>query len=389
MFRILLKVYLLPLFFILGWWLIAFGPIASINPQKTFKSPRKLVDVKQAFQINRELLLQALGGNYHLMLKLISEWDSDAQLMIKAGFSEIQRTDFSALLQFRPSDITHVFDDTGRQINIEYISKKYLPQTYTAASFLLALCSPEEIVALPRHMREQIQLYPKPLTDQIPLDIDRYHSEKLFNISPEIAFVSHYSHPATLQALSEQNITLYTIKNLNSLQDISDELLNIGFAVKKSVQAHLLNLFIHSAMTALDNKLKVSYSRSSRKPQILYLNYHQTFSIPSPNSLIGELLKRTNAIDLSSSYLSEKNLSQEWAIPIDKEQILYINPDYLIIATENKDLLEEKIYADHAFQHLSALESNQVYFVDEAVQQSQSQYFVLAYYDLVSILDTQ
>ncbi len=41
------------------------------------------------------------------------------------------------------------------------------------------------------------------LTNRIPLNIDRYNSEKLYMANPQVAFVAHYSHPSVLQALRQ------------------------------------------------------------------------------------------------------------------------------------------------------------------------------------------
>src|SRR5690606_7206820 len=81
-----------------------------------------------------------------------------------------------------------IFDDEGIPFQPSTTQQIFLPQTFVSASFLLALASPQEIAALPKGMRAQTHLYPKVLTDQIPLDTGRTNSEQLYRLHPGTAF---------------------------------------------------------------------------------------------------------------------------------------------------------------------------------------------------------
>ena len=266
-----------------------------------------------------------------------------------------------------------------------------MPQTYAAASFLLALAPANEIVALPGRLRGQEHLYPRALTDQIPLDIERYNAEKLFRAHPEIAFVAHFSHPATIETLANQGVILYTMKNPASLQDISHELMHIGNIISRPLEAELLSLFIDAAMLALDNRLQILTKEFDaadiKPPRLLFLNYHQNFSIPTKKTLTGQLLKRIGAWDISLPYSEANEQSHEWMMmPIDKERLINLDPECLVIAAENPQAVEREIRQDIALKQLSAVRNNRLYFVDESIHHSPSQYIVLAYYDIIQAL---
>lgn len=410
-----LKIYGIPIALIIGWWLFAFkqpsiSALSLRNPSDVHAT-NQITDIPHPhpslFRVDRNKLKEALSGDYSLMGSLILEWDVDAKLMqaneigpIKS-LSEgefLRAQSISRKLKNATSDNAQravnpantIVDDAGNAIAVHRPFRRVLPQTYAAASFLLALTSPSDIIALPRRLRDHVQLYPKNLTELIPLDIDRYNAEKLFDAKPEIAFVSHYSHPATIQTLANQGMQLYMMKNLNNLIDINDELLNIGNIIGRTLEAELLVIFMKAAMAALDNKLTFAAKHFAEQhedlPKILFLYHHQNYSVPTLKTLTGHLLERMRPWDMSLKFALSSERTAIWSMPINKEQILNLDPDCLIVAAQNNQKLEQDIRNDSALSQLSAVRNNRIYFVDEAVQQSSSQYIVLAYHDLVNIV---
>lgn len=379
-----LKVYGLGTALVIGWWFLAFKP-NNFTPHPFSEQifcDNTSIDVPLLSPIKRDILQEALGGNFPLMTRLMLEWDFDAQILQSQGLDHIKRM---------PSDQLLRSQLIGRRLKQAIPNKKkadrYLPQTFASASFLLALTSPDEIVALPKRLREQKQVYPQALTDKITLDIERYHSEKIFQEKPKVAFVAHYSHPSTLQALKNQGIQLYMMKSLNTLSDIAKEILCVGQIISRPLEAELLKLFMDAALTAIDNRLaalKLSFANNQAARRILFLNYHQSFSIPTQKTLTGQLLERIGIEEMTQALTKEKK--HEWALPIPKESIIHLDPYCLIIAAENIEALENEIRRDPALNQLSAVRNNRLFFVDQDIQQSPSQYIVLAYHDLVRTL---
>ncbi|MBA3815825.1 MAG: ABC transporter substrate-binding protein [Parachlamydiaceae bacterium] len=409
------KVYGLALTLIIVWWAIAFSPKSylsqtiDISLEKLISTSIEDQNIVAHINVDRSSLKQALGGDFALMTRLIADWDIDAQLLEAKGFSDIQRLphrDFlrtqllgraitnpnkNELIRLKSeSVIPAVTDDLSNKINLKDKYRRFLPQTYSSASFLLALVPPSQIVALPSRLREKTELYPKALTDLIRLDIDRYNAEKLFEERPEIAFVAHYSHPSTLQALRSQGIQLYMMKELNTLEAINQELMNIGRLVDRPIEAELMQFFLSAASIALDNKLTLMnnhlFKMHKPLPTVLYVNYHHNFSIPTAKTLTGHFLRKIATWDISLKYGEDHGLHELWTIPIDKEHIVNLNPDCLIIVAEHPKALEEQMLHDAALQQIKAVKNHQLYFVNECIQQSPCQYIILAYCDLIDAL---
>lgn len=408
-----LKIYSILILFIIAWWTFAFkknvdSHESAIKHSSFSLANRPHLDAAITL-IDRELLHQALSGNTQLMARLIADWDIDAQILDSKGFDGIKRIphpDFlhsQSLIRILQNEDyikktaailkqqnEFVIDDLGNCIDLKPTYHRFLPQTFAAASFLLSLLPPEQVIALPRHLREQTTLYPKSLTNQIPLDIDRYNAEKLFQARPEVAFVAHYSHPATLQALSNQGVLLYTMKNIQTLADITQELVHLGNIVSKPLQAELMKIFIDAAICAIDNQqavlIKHFQQTQGLMPKVLVVNYHQTFSVPTPKSLTGQILARMPVLDISLKFTEESGQSQGWMAAIDREKLIHLNPDFLIVTTSNADAAAKGIKSDPALKELSAIRHNRLIFIDESIQQTPSQYVVLAYHDLIQAL---
>jgi len=338
------------------WWWLAFAPQPSkpidVSPQVT---PSPLANIPLLSPLDRELLHRALAGDFQLMARLIMDWEVDAQLLIDQGKS-VKRLSREELLRSQ---------SLSRQLKQADTSQRFLPQTYVAASILLALVGPQQIVALPKGLRLQKQLYPPELTNAIPLDTDRYNAEKLYLAQPDIAFVSgRYSHPSTLQALKNQGIKIAAIESLvGSLQDIKKTIAFIGENAGRSEHAELLNLFIDAAFAAIDNRYQ------AKNPDVLYLSYFEQFYLPSPDTIACELLTRQGvSLPMKLSYA-----------PLEREILQILDPKIVLISTSENAAIP-------SLHHLKAVQEGRLYFLDDDVQQTPTQYVVLAYFDLVDAL---
>lgn len=400
--------YAVPLATILIWWTFAFKQYISNKPDTphtSFKKEKKQPSVIQYLSfLKRDKLHKALSGDFNLMIRLITDWDHDAQIMEHFGFQDIKRLSKNDFLRCQllsrqihsSKDLTsyemhlttsYVEDDNGNLFDLSKSYRRFLPQSYVAASFLLALCKPESIVALPKGMREQKNIYPLEITNLIQLDIDRFNTEKMYEAKPEIAFVADYSHPSTIHALQKQGIPLFTLKHVNSPEDIQNALIKIGNVINRPVEAELLHYFVEAAMQAIDNRFKIlnaTFNLADSQPKVLFLKHYLTFSTPTSNILSGKLLKRIGVSHLIGDRLSKNQFA--WTIPIHQEQILEIDPDYIIVSTNNIEASKKTILKEPVFDIIMRGQNKKIAFVNDGVQESPSQYIVLAYYDLFEAL---
>lgn len=366
---------------IFSWWALVFRESSSFPYSYDPPSP----------PIDRDQLQQALSGDFALAIDLITAWDLEAIRLQKNQIQGIERLSPQTYLQAQlfskilSKDSKHASSAGEKPINI---ASRFLPQTYVAASFLLAIAPPHEIVALPRGMRSLPQLYSKTLLEQIPLSADRFYSEQLFLADPHLAFVAPYSHPATLEALKRQNIRLHCCQNIDKVSDISIRLLEIGQVTNHSVEANLLAILIEAGLLAIDNQIRaLSFEQTpdNQKRTCLYICYFHHYRIPGIKSLTGQLLAR--ALSKHSGIECPVSMqNNDWFVPINNEQMDQIDPDNVIVSIPFPQDKKGCLAHMKQLKHLRAVQNKQIFFVDEAVQDSPTQYIVLAYYDLCRTL---
>ena len=337
--------------FIAVWWGLSFTdapkPFLPVPPQK--EKP------KFNLSFSREELLQALQGDFALMGRLILRWDVEAQ-----------NDGFVRLASHKVLRAHYLAETIPLSPPVE--SFKVLPQTYVAAGILLAIAPPSTIVALPRGLRDQKGFYPPSLTQQIPLDIDQYTVEKLFLTHPDLAIVSlDYSHPSTLQALSNQGIPFHATSQCETYEDILGEIQTIGQLTGLTAEAELLQLFMEAAFLKLD-QTPTTLSKT------LFLSFYDHFYLPRASNITGALILRAG---LPLPKVNSFEL---------KEYLLNTDPETLIIAVPPAINLLPILQKDPAYSQLRAVRQGRVHIVNDDLFQTPTHFSALAYYDLIEAL---
>jgi iron complex transport system substrate-binding protein len=403
--------------FICGWWWLAFkDSIHTHSSHLCFSSSTLPIKVADLFPdlslLDRERLHQSLGGDTQAMIQLIADWDIDAQRLQDKGVQGIERLSKSDYVkahllakiihQASPQDLLefncktrlqNLVDDEGHSIEIKKGFSRFLPHTYIAASFLFAIAGAEQIVAIPKGLRSLPQLYPPEVLARVPQNIDRYEAEKLFLAHPHLAFVAPYSHPPVIAMLRNQNIQLCNLKNADTIEGIETTLLRMGHLSNHLLEAHLLQIFMEASFLMIDNRLRFLHQLASQKQemtQILYLSHHHHYFIPTTRCLAGQLLQRALSLNPHLTCPIVQN-ALEWQVPFDQEKIINTKPDCLIISipllsTVHQASYQRRLEQDPVFSQLPAFQTGQIFYVDDSLQESPTQYIVLAYFDLFHAL---
>ena len=386
--------------FIFGWWFVALrsptlSSIAIETPQNLSLKTSALLNELSLFQ--REALMNALAGDFSLMSELIEQWDKDALVLLQQKKKNIQRlsTDDYLLTRILAHLIKSSSSETLRHLNSKMNKltlnnfKKFLPQTYVSASFLLAIAPPAEILALPSGMRRLHQIYKTSFLDQIPHDFHSHRKDQLDIAQIDLAFVAPYSHPPTLQLLKRKGIPLCSIKHSTQLEDIHKALLKVGHASNHILEAQLLSLFMQSAFLNIDNRLQALSQNFPKEEnetsRLLYVSYHYGYSQPASKSISFQMLTRAlNHCPRFQNCLAAE--PKEGSIPLSQEQVAQKDPGIIIISGPFTSI--QKFIATPELQQTLAYQSKNIFFLDEDIQDSPTQYAALAYYDLYQILSS-
>lgn len=378
-----LFVYATVCIFLIGWWSLAFRkhfsqPDTPICLRTISSEIPCAISSLPLSSLYREELADALRGNYALMIQKIVDWDIDAALLEESGVAHIQRM---------PAHLIQQAHYLLRQIESQNSigsneTHKYLPQTYVSASILLTLLPPEAIAAIPAGLRKSTQLYPEELTAKIPFNFDKFANEKLYLMKPKLAFVSDfYSDPNRIQTLKNQGISIVYTSSISTIPDIKETLELIGEHVGKPLEARLLSIFIEACLIALENRLYASQPLEQINHILkhsLYVFYNTQFQLPPRLTVTHALLQRLGFSQLIESLQHKTHLAQE--------DILRINPDFLLVASSDKSHFKSLLQHYPALKELNAVKQQNMTWLDDTIQQTPTHHVLLAYFDLVNAL---
>lgn len=326
-------IYCFSLLFIFGWWTLTINTNTQylLLPQNHTK-----VDLTTFYSIDRQELIDALNGNRQAMLKLVYTWQEESERLNLPALTHEELQLFSNTKLSMPQ------------------KQRLFPQTYAAASILLAIAAQEEVIALPRGLKKLRQLLPTQKSDKIIIESDRFNTEALSLIKPTAAFTSPYSNPATIQALKEQAIPIHTLDAALTMSEMVETVKKIGRLSNHSPEAEQLSLFIKAALQALDNR--VEWLQNHQKlPNFVVAYKTDQLKIPTTKTITGSILNR---MGIKTPH------STQWSLPLTNEFLQLTKPDKIIIASEQKE-------SEHIPLH---------------VQMCPTQHMVVAYYDILYAL---
>ncbi|MCB1148806.1 MAG: hypothetical protein KDK48_01460 [Chlamydiia bacterium] len=356
--------------FIASWWgLFLLPEIATPTPlvdDSVLLMPKPVIAHDHLSTIHKKDLLDALTGDVNKMETLIRDWDVDAQVLQALGAKEIKR--------LPPEALPRLHTLMQRVHKEEGTPKLYYPQTFLAAGILLALAPHTHITALPAGFRVQRHIYPEELTAKIPLDVNHILTEAATPPGSTIAFISPLSHPPTLHALKRRGIQLIDLGNVTEIDHLAQSIALCGKWTGREERAELLNLFVQAAVMALENRLQIH-----RLDDVAYLEYRTTLTVPTTRTLAGNLIDR---LKLSTPFKSSSDYG--FTTPVEFEELQRVRPKTLIIAVSHSKQKEE-LLARPVIANLIK-NGSKAYFVQRGTYETASQFFLLGYFDLCSIL---
>ena len=350
---------------------------------------------KTLFPIERKAIKRALDGDVATMMALIQKWEIDAKILLEVGLLPVRQLSHDAFIKSQiigrtllstPRDAignlesAHcppvIIDNFGAPLATHTPYRTIFPQTYQAASILLAIAECDSIAALPHGMRQQTQLYSPAVTAAIPLDANQFNNESLHLAGVEVAIISScYSHPAFISTLQRQGIKVFATGDCETVEEIQNTITQMGVLAHVPLKAELLNIFIDAALIAIDN-WRHALCPQLEEEEIVVVNYCHQFSLISPRSLTYQMLKRMGIV--SDQRYPQKSFIENhgWSIPIPEEKLVMNVPEQLIVVAEASAVMRKHV-ADKTAKLQTACT-----LVDATVQNTPSQYLVLAYYDL-------
>jgi ABC-type Fe3+-hydroxamate transport system substrate-binding protein len=244
-------------------------------------------------------------------------------------------------------------------------NKRYFPQTYSSAIALFSLLDKEQIVAIPKGLREYKDLLPPSYLEAITLNCENTYAEQIYLEKPSLAFVAPYSLPRTIKKFEEQNIPICLLSSCYSLKDITKNLLEIGEKVHKKNKSLILASFFDLSLAILEEKFNSIKTSSPSIPfdKTLILTYYGHLSLSGQLSLNYQILKHLN-IHKSLDELV-KDYPMQWGVKVSKEQIKNVDPDFLFLISPDSLKLLNLFKKDPFFSNIKAVKKNTCLTLDE------------------------
>ncbi len=394
---------------LLTWWVLALG---RSHPSEQHSSEILNVISSQKMDlalceaiapIQRDELERALYGDAALIDSLIHQWAGDAELMSALKLNGVGFFDSKILMRCQllarviaaeqplsdqlierlQPPVSYVLDDTKAHVLVSKEYHRFLPQTYAAATMLFALVPPSEIIAIPRGMREEPNVYPQSIMNQIPLNSERVNAEELFLKHPQLAYVASYSQPAMIEALKEQGIPLFYLSKFSTESEVASSIKRLGITANAPARGELLAHFVGMANKAISNQweLALACKEVNIKPfSYLCLQFYSQYQGLTEKNITVQHLKSMGGKNEIYGLQKVKSRRKDWTIPLTTEDIISLNPSYLILLGEDT---AEKVLSDPALQGIEAIRQGHICVVDSAVQYSPTQLITLAKYDLM------
>lgn len=347
---------------ILGWWLFAFYPISYTVPPIHEAIVRVQIPTPDW---DRTKLRDALLGDTALMRDFLHQWQQEEIALSLSAPNALTPTEWDCALGLC---------DTLKEVHTT--GPNYFPQTFSSASYLLALVHPSQICSLPEGLRHHPDLYPEEKCCTISCESNRYRAEKLSLHNPKAAFVSSYSDPYTVAMLEQQGIEMITLESDNTLEAIEDGIAIVGGVIQQEDRAELLRLFVKAAMHALDNRAEWILSRRDGNAMVVY--YHLGLQEPATKSLTGYLLQRM--------HFKVAYNPVGWRLPLSEERLLAESPKSLIIISDEPESAHQDLMLSAPILQLDAVKQQRFCYIPNYIQQQSNQFIVLAYLDLVEAL---
>ena len=252
------------------WWYLTLS-----NPYQQPTHSSLYLDIKDSWQldvktqgfstIESSLFKRACQGSLEVIEMFIQQWVKEK------GFSFEEREIMYLMLDLLQGDYPLDSKTNG-------IERKYLPQTYVSAVFLLTMLPSQEIIAIPEGIKRRFDLYGSKIND-ITLTTDRRNFELIYLNKPCKAFTAFYTNPDIKRTLTLQSIPYVDIDKINTVEEIEEAMVDIGYHIDRPQTSFVIANFFKIAFKAIDLRIEAFFSDKDLIPKrVLLIESFQSYT---------------------------------------------------------------------------------------------------------------
>ena len=244
-------------------------------------------------------------------------------------------------------------DASGATLIIPSPPQRIASQTLGTDEILLAICSPDRIVALsslatdPNYSNvvEQARAAQKPAVQG---------AEQVLKLNPDLIFVASYSRAEVVDLLRAAGAPVFRFANFDRIEDIKANIRTVGYAIGDEARAEAL-------VAQMERELEAIRARAlsvGKRPRVM--SYGALGYTAGANTLFDDMARIVGAINISA----EQGINRFQKI--SAEQITMWQPDFIVTGANagTFDAARRRLLADPAIASSSAGRAGRIIVID-------------------------
>ncbi|HOJ92213.1 MAG TPA: cobalamin-binding protein [Dictyoglomaceae bacterium] len=243
-----------------------------------------------------------------------------------------------------------VKDDMGRSITINTPPTRIISLAPSATEILFAINAQEKIVGVTDYCN-----FPKEAQRKEKVGgFSNPNIEKIISLNPDL-IILYESFPKEIFNQLEKSLpqTNFLVLDPKNFEDVLENILLVGKVIGKEKEARA----VHNDMLRRWGNIQKKALQVKKLPKVLFLLWNDPFTSASPNTFLGDLLRKVRAKNIV-----EKN-EPEYPV-LSVEYILEKNPDVILIG-ETSGISKESILNHPMLKQTNAVKNKMVYTIND------------------------
>ena len=243
-----------------------------------------------------------------------------------------------------------VKDDMGRSIIINTPPTRIISLAPSATEILFAINAQEKVVGVTDYCN-----FPKEAQRKEKVGgFSNPNIEKIISLNPDL-IILYESFPKEIFNQLEKSLpqTNFLVLDPKNFEDVLENILLVGKVIGKEKEARA----VHNDMLRRWGNIQKKALQVKKTPKVLFLLWNDPFTSASPNTFLGDLLRKVRAKNII-----EKN-EPEYPI-LSVEYIIEKNPDVILIG-ETSGVSKDSILNHPMLKQTNAVKNKRVYTIND------------------------
>ncbi len=269
-----------------------------------------------------------------------------------------------------PRELT---DATGESLVIPTKPQRIVSQTLGTDEILLAICSPERVVALSdlaenadySNVVEQARQVPGRTTQG---------AEQILQLNPDLIFVASYSRAETVNLLRASKAPVFRFANFDAIADIKSNIRTVGYATGCDDEAE-------KTIKQMDQELAAIKARvPPNRPPVRVMSYGREGYTAGAKTLFDDMLRAAGAVNVSA----EHGITGFAEVSVEK--IAEWQPDVVVNGANRAEVenVRKQLLSDPVIATSKAGRAGRLIIIDNRHFLTVSQYVVRGVEDLAN-----